>query len=371
MSVYKPAKSPWFHYDFQMRGRRFYGSTGKTSRRAAEAVEAEAKEAARAEVARSRALFSAPMTIDVACDRYWVEIGQHHRRPDQTEWSLVWILAALGKDKLISEISNDDVAKMVARRRGEPVVNAARDKGRNRRSVAAKLVSPSRVNRSVTEPLRKVLRRARDVWGQPIMAIDWKAHLLKEPAERIRVLREGEEEARVFACLPAQYHPIVRVQMRIGLRIGELIALRWQDVDWGARRLTIAGKGGSLDTVPIPAGVRDILWGLQGCHPERVFVQDSGDPMTYSGVDTAWGRALEKAGMTGLHLHDLRHTAATRLLSKSQNLRLAQKLLRHRGIRSTLRYAHALDEDLRDALEAAESPGRSPEAAPKPLIKKG
>jgi integrase len=92
--------------------------------------------------------------------------------------------------------------------------------------------------------------------------------------------------------------------------------------------------------------------------------------MTYSGVDTAWGRALAKAGMTGLHLHDLRHTAATRLLSKSQNLRLAQKLLRHRDIRSTLRYAHALDEDLRDALEATRNSGKSPETAPKPLIKK-
>ena len=184
-------------------------------------------------------------------------------------------------------------------------------------------------------------------------------------------MREGDEEARVFACLPVQYHPIVSVKVRIGLRIGELIALRWQDVDWGSRRLTIAGKGGSLDTVPIPSDVRDILWGLQDRHPERVFVRDNGEPMTYSGVDSAWGRALKKAGVTDLHLHDMRHTAATRLLSKSQNLRLAQKLLRHRDIRSTMRYAHALDEDLRDALEATESPRKSPEATRNPLIKKG
>jgi integrase len=268
MSIYKPRASPNYHFDFQLRSRRFHGSTGETSRRAAEAVEAKVKVAARAEVARSRSLLSAPMTIDIACDRYWIEGGQHHKRSDQTEWSLRWIITHLGKNKLIAEIGNDDVAKMVARRRGESVVNAARDKGRKLKPTS-KLVSPSRVNRSVTEPLRKVLRRARDVWGQPVMAIDWKVHLLREPAERIRVLREGEEEARVFACLPAQYHPIVRVQMRIGLRIGELIALRWQDVDWGARRLTIAGKGGSLDTVPIPADVRDALWGLQGRHPDR------------------------------------------------------------------------------------------------------
>ena len=216
-----------------------------------------------------------------------------------------------------------------------------------------------------------MLRRARDVWGQSVQAINWKTHLLKEPAERIRVLRDGDEQARVFACLPVVYHPILSIQVRIGLRIGELIALRWQDIDWGSRRITIAGKGGSLDTVPIPTDVRNTLWGLRGRHPERVFVQDNGEPMTYSGVDSAWGRALKKAGVTDLHLHDLRHTAATRLLSKSQNFRLAQKLLRHRDIRSTLRYAHALDEDLRDALEATESPEKSPEAPSNPLIKKG
>ena len=165
MSVYKPAKSPYFHYDFQLRGRRFHGSTGETTRRAAEAVAAKAKEAARVEVAKSRALLSAAMTIDIAADRYWIEVGQHHKRPDQTEWSLAWIIAALGKNKPIAEINSDDVAKMVARRRGEFVVNAARDKGRKRRPAAAKLVSPARVNRSVTEPLRKLMRRARDVLG--------------------------------------------------------------------------------------------------------------------------------------------------------------------------------------------------------------
>ena len=93
--------------------------------------------------------------------------------------------------------------------------------------------------------------------------------------------------------------------------------------------------------------------------------------MTYSGIASAWRRALKKAAITDLHIHDMRHTAATRLLSKSQNLRLAQKLLRHKDIRSTLRYAHALDEDLRNALEAAESPEKNPETGSNPLAQKG
>ena len=47
--------------------------------------------------------------------------------------------------------------------------------------------------------------------------------------------------------------------------------------------------------------------------------------MTYSGTDTAWNRACAKAGVSGLHLHDLRHTAATDLLRQSGNLKLVQK----------------------------------------------
>ena len=73
--------------------------------------------------------------------------------------------------------------------------------------------------------------------------------------------------------------------------------------------------------------------------------------MTYSGVDSAWNRACAKASVTDLRLHDLRHTAATNLL-KVTNLKAVQKMLRHRDIRSTLRYAHADDADLLAALES-------------------
>jgi len=75
--------------------------------------------------------------------------------------------------------------------------------------------------------------------------------------------------------------------------------------------------------------------------------------MTYSAVSSAWKRACLKAGITDLTVHDLRHTAATAPLRESGNLKLVQKMLRHKDIRSTLRYAHADDADLRSALEAS------------------
>jgi integrase len=211
-----------------------------------------------------------------------------------------------------------------------------------------KEVSAARVNRSVTEPLRKVLYFARDVLGQHIQPIQWTHYRLKEPADRIRAMK-AEQEALILPALGEKYRPLVHVKKRIGPRIFELLKMKWSDVDWSAPRVEIEGKGGSRKSVPLPTDVRDVLWALPRRH-ERVFTHEDGSPMTYSAVSSAWRRACEKAGVTDLTVHDLRHTAATNLL-KVTNLTNVQRMLRHADIRSTLRYAHADDKDLLEALE--------------------
>jgi len=308
-----------------------------------------------------------PTTLIAVVERYWSEIGSRQVRSDQVLWSLNWLTTYFGDGKLITEIDGSEISKMVAKRRGEKVDNVAVAhglKGDKRKRKAPtrkpiKEVSPARVNRSVTEPLRKVLYYARDTLGQHIRPIKWKQYLLKEPDERIRVMK-AEQEAAILAELAEKYHPLVYVKKRIGPRIFELIKMKWSDIDWSALRIEIEGKGGSRDSVPLPTDVRDVLWSLPR-RRERVFTHEDGSPMTYSAVASAWKRACAKAGVTDLGLHALRHTAATNLLKKT-NLRNVQRMLRHRDIRSTLRYAHADDESLRAALE-------SPEATPDLVLK--
>lgn len=81
-------------------------------------------------------------------------------------------------------------------------------------------------------------------------------------------------------------------------------------------------------------------------------------PLTESGLKTAMRRAVPNAGVTNFRFHDTRHTAATRVLRKS-NLRVVQELLGHRDVATTTKYAHAVKEDVRAALEAA-TPTKSP-----------
>jgi integrase len=163
---------------------------------------------------------------------------------------------------------------------------------------------------------------------------------------------KAEQEEQILAHLPGKYDPIVRVKKRIGLRIFELLKAKWSDIDWATLSIEIEGKGGSRSTVPLPTDVRDILRGLPR-HNERIFTHEDGSPLTYSACSSAWKRACRKAGITDLRIHDLRHTAGTDLLRQTGNLKLVQKMLRHADIRSTLRYAHADDADLRAALEAS------------------
>ena len=125
MSVFRKKRSPYWHYDFQWQGHRFHGSTKCTARREAEKVETAEREKAKANVAAITAAKTSLRLDDVA-DRYWLEIGQHHAGADTTEHRLALLVEFLGPDCLLTDITGDDVAKLVAWRRGHRVRKPAR-----------------------------------------------------------------------------------------------------------------------------------------------------------------------------------------------------------------------------------------------------
>ncbi len=78
-------------------------------------------------------------------------------------------------------------------------------------------------------------------------------------------------------------------------------------------------------------------------------------PMTAQVLRKPWAAAKESAGVENFRFHDLRHTRGTRILRATGNLAAAKEALKHRSIKTTLRYAHATDDDVRNALDASES----------------
>jgi integrase len=363
MSVSKDNRSPYWRFDFQHRGHRFFGSTKATTKREAEAVERAERERAKQLVAQSHAARTSLRLDDVA-GRYWTEIGQHSTGSRDIHKRLGYLIEFLGKDRLLTEITGDDVGRLVAWRRGQ----------RNR---TGSLIGPFTVN-DTTRQLRTLFVRAR-AWGvrfahEPV----WRKFLLQEPQERVREL-VGDERARLEASTRDDYAPFFAFAHVSGLRFSECL-LHWTEVNWDARQIRKPGKGGRTITVPITSAIREVLWPLRGHHPEYVFtfvarytrryangngktIKGQRYPLTAGGVRDVWSDIRTAAKVTDFRFHDYRHNLATKVLRETGNLKLVQRLLNHSDIATTVRYAHVLDGEVAEALErVTKSPKKSPKS---------
>lgn len=368
MSVYRRSDTQdgTFSYDFQLGGRRFSGSTERKTKREAEQVEKLKREEARATIKAEAELFAPELTLLSATARYWQEVGQHHENSSNTLWSMGWLKDHFGESLMLQDIDDSKVAAMVAKRRGE-FVPSQRVAGRKYKTPEARRrVSAATVNRTVTQPLREIILRAAGTWSVRTAKVDWSKHLLDEPKERVREASEGEEAA-IMAELARGYDVAVEFAFINGCRRMEILGLEWSRVDFFGRRFTVIGKGNKARVIPMTKRTFEILWSQQNYHAEKVFtyaaartvkmgnrglIKGNRYPLTEAGLKIAMRRAVPKAGVKNFHFHDTRHTAATRVLRKS-NLKVVQQLLGHEDVKTTTKYAHAMVEDVLDAMESA------------------
>jgi integrase len=307
------------------------------------------------------------MTVRDATALYYSEVGQHHVNSGTTLVNLGWVENQLGRHRLLSAITDADIAKAVAKRRGEGL-------------------APASVNRTVTEVIRKVMTRARKTWGVDVRQIDWRSHMLREPEERVREMQD-DEEAALFAALRPDYHAIVRFALLSGCRMQECLDLTWRSVDLNNRQMRIKGKGSKTRTVPISSGLHALLTAERAITDripqpdEAVFTyivqradhapRGSRLPIEKEGLKITFRRAVANAKVIDLHFHDLRHTCATRLLRATGNLRLVKDLLGHEDMKTTLKYAHVTTDDLRAAMNATENHTSTISSASTSLKSKG
>jgi integrase len=207
--------------------------------------------------------------------------------------------------------------------------------------------------------------------------------LLRENNKRVREMTADEEKAILTALDPLQrltkagrqdrrYHtdlrPLVRFLVATGLRAGEACNLLWPDVDWTAEVVTLRKtKAGKMQHVPLSAEAVAILRALA---PEPqgdgyVFGWPDRSPFAVGYLTHAFRKAAIKAGVSNLHVHDLRHTFACRLLRGGVDIYAVSKLLRHASVVMSERYAHLSLDDLRGAVaRATATPSGGPTATP-------
>jgi integrase/recombinase XerD len=140
---------------------------------------------------------------------------------------------------------------------------------------------------------------------------------------------------------------VLTTLVRLGLRAGELAALRLDDIDWRAGTIVIRGKGHQIEQLPWPVDVGEaVVAYLRRGRPTTaedrpVFVRVKAPhrALSTSGVSQIVVAAARRAGLRRVHAHRLRHTAATQLLRAGAGLPEIGQLLRHRRLETTAIYA--------------------------------
>jgi len=209
-----------------------------------------------------------------------------------------------------------------------------------------KEVSPARVNRNLA-CLKCMFNRAIE-WGKAKENPVKKIKMLKENNKRLRYLEKEECGRLIAACLPHQ-QPIVITALNTGMRRGEILSLKWENVDLVRGIIYVLDtKNGEKREIPINRKLKEALSAIEH-NGQYVFSKTSG--MSYKDIRNGFNVALQTCGIENFRFHDLRHTFASHLVMAGIDLNTVRELLGHKSLAMTLRYSHLSPEHKRKAVE--------------------
>jgi integrase len=152
----------------------------------------------------------------------------------------------------------------------------------------------------------------------------------------------GEDETQLYAAISKRSAwylcPFLILLVETGMRRGELLSIRWRDVDFAKGTvLILTTKNGHPRRIPLTPNALKTLEFLPQCD-EKVF------PVTPNAIRLAWERLWARAGLTDLRLHDLRHEAVSRFFELGLSVPEVAMISGHREPRMLSRYTHLQPE---------------------------
>jgi integrase len=165
------------------------------------------------------------------------------------------------------------------------------------------------------------------------------------PRGRQRRLKEGEEDRLLEACDEGRnpwMRPLIVLAIETAMRRGELVGLLWEHVDLHKRVAHLPDtKNGESRDIPLS---RRATTTLQGLHVDRRDKRVI--PISGNAVRLAWEHLRVRAGSSGLHFHDLRHEAVSRLFERGLNIAEVAAISGHKEMKMLQRYTHLRAADL-------------------------
>lgn len=198
--------------------------------------------------------------------------------------------------------------------------------------------------------LRHCFEVARKDWGIPLKSnpvAEITMPALSKP--RNRRPSAAELSALELTCSHPLLWQIVTIAIETGMRRGEIVNMRWEDIDWDQGTLNIpVTKTGHPRTIPLTQTALETFEGLDR-GDSKVF------PMTGNAVRLAWERLKKKAGVVDLRFHDLRHEAVSRFFEMGLSVPEVALISGHRDLRMLHRYTHLKAETVGEKIRALAS----------------
>jgi integrase len=262
-------------------------------------------------------------TLSEALDRYEREISpskKGHRR-EKTRIS-VWKTHPLAK-RFLASIRGSDMASY-----------------RDERMKAGYGSNTIRLELAIISHLFEIARKE---WGMeglhnPVKSI----RMPSPPAGRDRRLQPGELE-KLLECLSEEMNQVVRFALETAMRRGELAGMTWDMVDLKKRTVTLPDtKNGQKKIVSLSMEAVRIL-------KDRVSTRRIDPEVWNVGLDAIsqnFAKACQEAGISGLHFHDLRHEATSRLFELGLDATKVKNITGHKTYSMLARYTHLKAEDI-------------------------
>ena len=163
---------------------------------------------------------------------------------------------------------------------------------------------------------------------------------LRENNFKIRCLSYGEEKLlyKALELSPKYLRDIITIALNTAMRKSEILNLKWSNIDFRNDVIELLEtKSGKSRIIPMNSKVIAVLTSLEQSS-EYVFNIDGNK---IGDIKKCWSTALRRAKIDNFRFHDLRHTAATRMIEKGVDIITVKEILGHADISTTMRYTHS------------------------------
>lgn len=335
MGLFKRGEIWWMSFSYQ--GKQIRRSTETPDRKLAQRIFDKIK----GEIAEGKWFERLPgedYTFQDMMNNYLEEYSSRKGSKDRDQVSLKHLVPFFG-NKTITKITPKEVSQYKTLRRKEKA-------------------APATVNRELAL-MKHAFNMARREWewvkDNPVSMVSME----KEPPPRDRWLTR-EEEAMLLAWSPGWLHRMIVFSVETGLRRGELVNLKWSDVQMQVRVIVVFGsKTKERRSVPLSQRAFQVLQNLRKQEEtgEFVFVHTENMQVNVQTLRTAFDVALKRSEIKDFHWHDLRHTFASRLAQAGVDPYTIQRLMGHKSFVTTQRYAHHYVDSLRRGIAVLDEPG--------------